>query len=96
MILVTVVQDGKCAEKDDILPDGFKIKKGDGISYMAYPMGRMTYIWGEDAEEFRPERWLHDGVFQPESPFKFTAFQVSVRNRVHCKKFLHVYSLDFV
>ncbi|KAI3817938.1 hypothetical protein L1987_11739 [Smallanthus sonchifolius] len=67
--------DGKHSEKDDILPNGFKIKKGDGISYMAYPMGRMTYIWGEDAEEFRPERWLHDGVFQPESPFKFTAFQ---------------------
>lgn len=60
-----------------MLPDGFKIKKGDGISYMAYPMGRLTYIWGEDAEEFRPERWLHDGVFQPESPFKFTAFQVT-------------------
>nr|XP_043613503.1 cytochrome P450 704C1-like isoform X2 [Erigeron canadensis] len=67
--------DGKCSENDDILPDGFKIKKGDGISYMAYPMGRMTYIWGEDAEDFRPERWLHDGVFQSESPFKFTAFQ---------------------
>lgn len=44
---------------------------------MAYPMGRLTYIWGEDAEEFRPVRWLRDGVFQPESPFKFAAFQVT-------------------
>ncbi|KAJ0551765.1 putative abieta-7,13-dien-18-ol hydroxylase [Helianthus annuus] len=67
--------DGKSAEKDDVLPDGYKIKKGDGVGYMAYPMGRMTYIWGEDAEDFRPERWLNNGVFQPESPFKFTAFQ---------------------
>ncbi|KAI7745466.1 hypothetical protein M8C21_010482 [Ambrosia artemisiifolia] len=67
--------DGKSAEKDDVLPDGLKIKKGDGVGYMAYPMGRMTYIWGDDAEDFRPERWLHNGVFQPESPFKFTAFQ---------------------
>lgn len=67
--------DSKSAEKDDVLPDGFKIKKGDGVGYMPYPMGRMTYIWGEDAEEFRPERWLKNGVFQPESPFKFTAFQ---------------------
>ncbi|XP_071728962.1 cytochrome P450 704C1-like [Rutidosis leptorrhynchoides] len=71
--------DGKCAEKDDILPDGFMIKKGDAVSYMPYPMGRMTYIWGEDAEVFRPERWLRDGVFQPESPFKFTAFQAGPR-----------------
>lgn len=70
------MQDGKRAEEDDILPDGHKIKKGDGVSYMAYAMGRMEYIWGEDADEFRPERWLEDGVFQGESPFKFTAFQV--------------------
>ncbi|KAI3735207.1 hypothetical protein L6452_14697 [Arctium lappa] len=69
------LDDGNCSKKDDILPDGFKIKKGDEASYMAYPMGRMPYIWGEDAEEFWPERWLHDGVFRPESPFKFTAFQ---------------------
>nr|GEV65401.1 cytochrome P450 704C1-like [Tanacetum cinerariifolium] len=61
--------------KDDVLPDGFKIKKGDGVAYMAYPMGRMTYIWGEDAEDFRSERWLDNGVFHSENPFKFTAFQ---------------------
>ncbi|KAL8247934.1 hypothetical protein R6Q59_009150 [Mikania micrantha] len=67
--------DGKSAVKDDVLPDGLKIKKGDGVAYIAYPMGRMTYIWGDDAEEFRPERWLNNGVFQPESSFKFTAFQ---------------------
>ena len=46
------------------------------MCYMAYAMGRMRCIWGEDAGEFRPERWLENGVFQPESPFKFTAFQV--------------------
>ena len=46
------------------------------MSYMPYAMGRMRCIWGEDAGEFRPERWLDSGVFQPESPFKFTAFQV--------------------
>lgn len=44
---------------------------------MAYAMGRMNYIWGDDAEEFRPERWLKNGIFQPESPFKFIAFNVS-------------------
>lgn len=47
------------------------------MNYMAYAMGRMRYIWGDDAEEFRPERWLHNGVFRSESPYKFTAFHVS-------------------
>ncbi|KAK2980932.1 hypothetical protein RJ640_022911, partial [Escallonia rubra] len=71
--------DGKMSEEDDTLPDGFKIKKGDGISYIPYAMGRMTYIWGEDAQDFRPERWLDSGVFRAESPFKFTAFQAGPR-----------------
>ncbi|CAI0547113.1 unnamed protein product [Linum tenue] len=72
--------DGKSAAEDDVLPDGFRVRKGDGVTYMAYQMGRMTSIWGEDAEEFRPERWLdEDGLFRPESPFKFTAFQAGPR-----------------
>ncbi|XP_073119600.1 cytochrome P450 704C1-like [Henckelia pumila] len=66
--------DGRCAETDDTLPDGYRLKKGDGVYYMAYAMGRMPDIWGDDAEEFRPERWLRNGIFQPQSPFKFIAF----------------------
>ncbi|ERN19464.1 hypothetical protein AMTR_s00069p00186770 [Amborella trichopoda] len=71
--------DGKWCVSDDTLPDGFKLRKGDGILFPAYAMGRMTYLWGENAEEFRPERWLENGVFKHESPFKFTAFQGGLR-----------------
>ncbi|KAI3693317.1 hypothetical protein L6452_33152 [Arctium lappa] len=72
--------DGRVADTDDILPDGFKLKKGDGVYYMSYAMGRMPYIWGDDAEDFKPERWLNDnGVFQPVSPFKFVAFHAGPR-----------------
>ncbi|GKV12953.1 hypothetical protein SLEP1_g24035 [Rubroshorea leprosula] len=71
--------DGRSVEMDDILPDGYRLKKGDGVYYMAYAMGRMPYIWGEDAEDFRPERWLKNGIFQPESPFKFIAFHAGPR-----------------
>ncbi|XWS32288.1 hypothetical protein CRYUN_Cryun23aG0147000 [Craigia yunnanensis] len=50
------------------------------VSYQPYAMGRMKFIWGDDAEEFRPERWLdEDGMFRPERPFKFTAFQAGPR-----------------
>nr|QWK52441.1 cytochrome P450 704A2-2 [Isatis tinctoria] len=71
--------DMRCAENDDILPDGHRVSKGDNVYYIAYAMGRMTYIWGQDAEEFKPERWLKDGVFQPESPFKFISFHAGPR-----------------
>jgi cytochrome P450 len=71
--------DAKYVVSDDILPDGFKIKKGDMINYVPYSMGRMTYLWGIDAEEFKPERWLQNGIFKPQSPFKFTAFQAGPR-----------------
>ncbi|PHU29256.1 CytochromeB1 [Capsicum chinense] len=65
--------DGKICFSDDTLPDGFSVNKGDLV---CYAMGRMKFIWGDDAEEYKPERWLDgDGFFRPENPFKFTAFQ---------------------
>ncbi|KAM1400595.1 hypothetical protein ACFX2F_027855 [Malus domestica] len=71
--------DGRCADVDDILPDGFRVRKGDNVNYITYAMGRMPYIWGKDADDFRPERWLENGIFQPESPFKFVAFHAGPR-----------------
>ncbi|XP_055814393.1 cytochrome P450 704C1-like [Solanum dulcamara] len=72
--------DPKICFSDDILPDGFSVNKGDMVSYLPYAMGRMKFIWGDDAEEYKPERWLDgDGFFRPENPFKFTAFQAGPR-----------------
>lgn len=71
------VQDPKCAAADDIFPDGTEVKKGNMVMYAPYAMGRLPSIWGPDATEFRPERWLVNGVVQQESPFKFVTFQVS-------------------
>ncbi|KAI3756853.1 hypothetical protein L1987_56676 [Smallanthus sonchifolius] len=72
--------DPKICFSDDVLPDGCMVKKGDMISYLPYAMGRMKFIWGDDALDFKPERWLDDnGCFRSESPFKFTAFQAGPR-----------------
>jgi len=77
----TVPVDVKCCFSDDTLPDGHAVNEGDMVHYQPFPMGRMEFLWGADAEEFRPERWLDGdgGVFVPESSFKFTAFQAGPR-----------------
>lgn len=72
--------DSKEAASDDVLPDGTAVKKGTITGYVPYSMGRMSFLWGDDAEEFRPERWMtEEGRFQAQSPFKFTAFQAGPR-----------------
>eukprot|EP01018_Ginkgo_biloba_P037645 Gb_34127 [translate_table: standard] len=71
--------DGKTAVAEDTLPDGTKITKGNVINYVPFAMGRMERLWGRDSLEFKPERWLKDGRFQHESPFKYTAFQAGPR-----------------
>ncbi|ONI25160.1 hypothetical protein PRUPE_2G285200 [Prunus persica] len=70
----------KVCSSDDTWPDGFSVKKGDIVGYHAYSMGRMKFIWGDDAEEFRPERWLDEnGLVQQESSFKLIAFSAGPR-----------------
>lgn len=70
----------KTAVEADTLPCGVVLRPGDTVTYFPYGMGRQTAIWGPDAAEFRPERWLNDdGVFVREDPCKFTAFQAGPR-----------------
>lgn len=71
--------DGKIAEADDVLPNGAKVKKGTLVTYASYSMGRLEKVWGPDARMFKPERWLKDGSFHPESPFKFVSFHGGLR-----------------
>ncbi|KMZ57901.1 hypothetical protein ZOSMA_81G01220 [Zostera marina] len=71
--------DTQTAAGDDVMPDGTHVKKGAFVSYCGYSMGRTESIWGSDCCEFKPERWLVNGVFKPESPFKFTAFHAGPR-----------------
>ena len=40
------------------LPDGSHVPEGCEIGFNAYVLHRNKEVWGPDAEEFRPERWL--------------------------------------
>ncbi|KAK6944016.1 Cytochrome P450 [Dillenia turbinata] len=71
--------DSKFCLEDDVLPDGTLVVKGTRVTYHPYAMGRMEEIWGRDCLEFKPERWLKDGVFFPENPFNYPVFQAGLR-----------------
>ncbi|EPQ31816.1 cytochrome p450 oxidoreductase [Pseudozyma flocculosa PF-1] len=47
------------AVNDDVLPNGGpRIRKGDIVLYSDWAMARNPDIWGKDACEFRPDRWI--------------------------------------
>lgn len=50
--------DAKEAFADDRLPDGTLVCKGDFVAYNPYAMARDTGLWGADAAEWKPERWM--------------------------------------
>lgn len=85
----SVPLDIKEALEDDVLPDGTSIRKGGRIIYLIYSMARMEGIWGKDCMEFRPERWIKEGVFTGENPFKYPVFNGGPRLCVG-KKFAYM------
>jgi cytochrome P450 len=40
------------------LPNGSFIPPGTSVGINPYVIGRNKHIWGEDADSYRPERWL--------------------------------------
>eukprot|EP00898_Chlorokybus_atmophyticus_P008911 jgi/Chlat1/9020/Chrsp94S08291 len=81
----SVPLDSHVALHDDVLPNGLKMDADEHATYSSYAMGRAPWVWGKDAAEFRPERWLANDeatgtrVFQNQSPFTFTAFHAGPR-----------------
>ncbi|KAG0174543.1 hypothetical protein DFQ28_005878 [Apophysomyces sp. BC1034] len=70
----------KYALKDDIWPDGTHVKKGDYIMWLSYVQGRSEKIWGHDARQFRPERWITpDGELRRESQAQWSVFHAGPR-----------------
>ncbi|KAH0857741.1 hypothetical protein HID58_086002, partial [Brassica napus] len=66
--------------KSDVLPSGHKVKAESKIVICIYALGRMRSVWGEDALDFKPERWISEsGELKHEPSYKFMAFNAGPR-----------------
>nr|QWK52417.1 cytochrome P450 96A3-2 [Isatis tinctoria] len=71
----------KSPAKPDVLPSGHRVDKNWKILIPIYALGRMKSVWGDDAEDFRPERWiLASGRVKHEPSYKFLAFNAGPRS----------------
>ena len=55
VIPLVYFKDGRCANMNDILPDKYRVKKGDGVYYIAYAIGRMPYVGEKMQRNFIPK-----------------------------------------
>lgn len=68
---------GRYANKDTTLPRGggkdgkskLFVPKGSSVDYSVFVMQRRRDIWGEDADDFKPERWVNRKVGWEYLPF---------------------------
>lgn len=70
----------KSAIKPDVLPSGHKVDANSPIMIFIYALGRIRTVWGEDASEFKPERWVSEtGGLRHEASYKFFSFNAGPR-----------------
>ncbi|CAN6803316.1 unnamed protein product [Brassica oleracea] len=70
----------KSPTKPDVLPSGHKVEPSTKIVFCLYSLGRMKSVWGEDASDFKPERWISETGSSIHVPsFKFLSFNAGPR-----------------
>ncbi|KAF9378734.1 hypothetical protein CPC16_011157, partial [Podila verticillata] len=72
----SVPKNTKICVEDDVLPSGTPVYKGERIGWSSWAMGRDEQIWGSDAKEYNPERWM---TGEKPSSSKFVAFHLGPR-----------------
>ncbi|KAK4703410.1 hypothetical protein P7C70_g2807, partial [Phenoliferia sp. Uapishka_3] len=85
-------QNNRVAVEADQLPNGVRIEAGDTILWSDWAMGRLTSNWGDDAREFKPERWIQDGTLLTASSWKLHTFNGGPRLALHFRISLYAQS----
>ncbi|KMZ74787.1 hypothetical protein ZOSMA_122G00550 [Zostera marina] len=71
----------KSAVQEDTLPSSHKVKPDSKIMISVYSMARMEGVWGNDCQEYKPERWINPvtGKIRYEPSYKFMSFNSGPR-----------------
>jgi cytochrome P450 len=64
----------KQCEQATTLPDGTFLPQHTILIWCTWAMNRSRLIWGEDADMFKPERWLENGNLISKTAFEFPVF----------------------
>ncbi|GMF19879.1 unnamed protein product [Phytophthora lilii] len=78
---------GRTATQDVLFSDGTFITSGTRVVIPTFAVARLQSIWGEDASEFKPDRWIdpHTGKLRVISPYKFLVFLAGPRSCLGAK-----------
>ena len=57
--------DFKTALEDDVLPSGVRVRKGTTVEWCQWNASRLSQYFGDDCDEFRPERWIESSSKLP-------------------------------
>lgn len=70
----------KQTSKETTLPDGTHLPKGSIVVWCIWAMNHSKNIWGPDAHEFKPERWIDEnGHVIPKTAAEFPVFNGGAR-----------------
>lgn len=64
----------KQCEQATTLPDGTYLPRTAVLVWCTWAMNRSKLIWGPDADDFKPERWLEDGNLISKSASEYPVF----------------------
>ena len=80
----------KQCEQSTTLPDGTFLPQSSVLVWCTWAMNRSRLIWGEDADDFRPERWLEDGRLISKTASEYPVFNGGPRTCLGKKMAEHV------
>ncbi|KAI9993162.1 hypothetical protein PInf_015232 [Phytophthora infestans] len=74
----------RLANRDTTMYDGTFVPKGARVVFSMYGSARQPTVWGADAAEYRPERWIDEktGKMKTISSFQFVTFSAGPRQYI--------------